>query len=197
MMQAMSDAGCVELRFGVESGSDHVLQAIKKGFTASEVLQRIPEAIKYFPRVDVFYVWGFPFETLEDFQQSLFQMVSLRMMGARILPSLLSLLPQTEIYREWCGKSELEFCSYLLPEFVFTGHEIFSNGKVELPEKHRDYFDLILSNVDLFPGFYHIDLEHNVLPKLGMLRQFGFYPAVADPESCGAHSPGKGLATGV
>ena len=195
MMQAMSDAGCVELRFGVESGSDQVLQAIKKGFTAGEVLERIPKAIKYFPRVDVFYVWGFPFETMEDFQQSLFQMVSLRMMGARILPSLLSLLPQTEIYREWSGKRELEFCSYLLPEFVFTGHEICRNGQVELPEKHRNYFDLILDNADLFPGFYHIDLANNVLPKLDMLRQFGFYPEIADPESCGAHSPGKDFIT--
>ena len=53
-----------------------------------------------FPRVDAFYVWGFPFETMDDFYQSLFQMVSFRMMGARILPSLLCLLPQTEIYRE-------------------------------------------------------------------------------------------------
>ena len=195
MMQAMSDTGCVELRFGVESGSDRVLRAIKKGFTTAEVLDRIPKAIKYFPRVDVFYVWGFPFETMEDFQQSLFQMVSLRMMGARILPSLLSLLPQTEIYREWCGKRELEFCSHLLPEFVFTGHEICRNGKVELPDKHRDYFDLILRNADLFPGFYHIDLANNVLPKLEMLRQFGFYPEVVDTESCGAHSPGRDFVT--
>lgn len=44
----------------------------------------------------------------------LFQMVSFRMMGARILPSLLSLLPQTEVYREWSGKATLEFCPYLL-----------------------------------------------------------------------------------
>ena len=197
MMQAMSGTGCVELRFGVESGCDRVLQAIKKGFTAAEVLDRIPKAIKYFSRVDVFYVWGFPFETMEDFQQTLFQMVSFRMMGARILPSLLSLLPQTEIYREWCGKGELEFCEYLLPEFVFTGHEICRNGQVELPEKHRDYFDLILNNADLFPGFYHIDLANNILPKLSMLRQFGFYPEAVEPESCGAHSPGRDFATTV
>jgi radical SAM superfamily enzyme YgiQ (UPF0313 family) len=195
MMQVMSDTGCVELRFGIESGSDRVLQTIKKGFTAAEVLDLIPKAIKYFPRVDVFSVWGFPFETMEDFQQTLFQMVSFRMMGARILPSLLSLLPQTEIYREWCEKSKLEFCTYLLPEFVFTGHEICRGGNVELPEKHRNYFDLILSSADLFPGFYHIDLTNNVLPKLEMLRQFGFYPEVADLESCGAHSPGKDFVT--
>ena len=196
MMQAMRDGGCVELRFGIESGCDRILKAIKKGFTATEVLDLIPKAIKIFPRVDAFYVWGFPFETQDDFQQTLFQMVSLRMLGARILPSLLSLLPQTEIYREWCTKKTLEFCPYLLPEFVFTGHEIFRDGKVEIPEQHREYFQLILDYPDLFPGFYHIDLETNVLPKLALLRKFGFYPETEiDPESCGAHSPGRDFIT--
>lgn len=42
-------------------------------------------------------------------------------------------------------------------------------------------------------GFYHYDLENNVLPKLEMLQQFGFYAGSEgnenDPESCGAHSP--------
>ena len=106
MMQAMADCGCLELRFGIESGSDRILKRIKKGFTAAEALDVVPKAVEIFPRVDTFYVWGFPFETMEDFNQSLFQMVSFRMMGARILPSLLCLLPQTEIYREWCREGD-------------------------------------------------------------------------------------------
>jgi anaerobic magnesium-protoporphyrin IX monomethyl ester cyclase len=194
MMKAMADSGCLELRFGVESGSDRILKMIKKGFTAQESLDLIPQAIELFPRVDAFYVWGFPFETEEDFNQSLFQMVSFRMMGARILPSLLSLLPQTPIYEEWASKVTLEFCPYLLPEFVFTGHEVCVGGEVELPERYAPYFDLIVNNPDLFPGFFHVDLESNVLPKLAHLRQFGFYPTPEgaeepDAESCGAHSP--------
>ena len=121
-------------------------------------------------------------------------MVSFRMLGARILPSLLSLLPQTEIYKEWSEKVTLEFCPYLFPEFVFTGHEICRGGRVELPARHAEYFELITDNPDMFPGFFHIDLENNVLPKLALLRQFGFYPepqpvADAPAESCGAHSP--------
>jgi len=193
MMRAMAECGCVELRFGIESGSDRVLSAIKKGFTAAETLEVVPKAVEFFPRVDAFFVWGFPFETMEDFNQSLFQMVSFRMMGARILPSLLSLLPQTEVYREWSAKVPLEFCPYLLPEFVFTGHEVCHGGTIELPERHKEYFDLITGNPDIFPGFFHIDLVNNVLPKLELLRQFGFYPE-AEPtepaaESCGAHSP--------
>jgi radical SAM superfamily enzyme YgiQ (UPF0313 family) len=193
MMRAMADCGCVELRFGIESGSDQVLTKIKKGFTAGATLELVPKAVEIFPRVDAFYVWGFPFETMDDFNQSLFQMVSFRMMGARILPSLLSLLPQTEIYREWGSKVELEFCPYLFPEFVFTGHEVCHGGTIELPERHKAYFDLITANPDIFPGFFHIDLANNVMPKLGLLRQFGFYPepepSNTSTESCGAHSP--------
>ena len=193
MMRAMADCGCIELRFGIESGSDGVLERIRKGFTSAQSLDVIPKAIDVFPRVDAFFVWGFPFETMEDFHQSLFQMVSFRMMGARILPSLLSLLPQTTLYEEWAPRVTLEFCPYLLPEFVFTGHEICQGGNVEIPDRYGDYFQLIINNPDVFPGFFHIDLEHNVLPKLELLRQFGFYPnpekQKADAESCGAHSP--------
>ncbi len=62
-----------------------------------------------------------------------------------------------------------------------------------MPERFAEYFDLIRANPDVFPGFFHIDLAGNVLPKLKLLRQFGFYPdpeAVDDKgESCGAHSP--------
>lgn len=206
MMRAMADCGCLELRFGIESGSDRVLRIIRKGFTAGQALELIPKAIPIFPRVDVFYVWGFPFETSEDFQQSLFQMVSFRMMGARILPSLLSLLPQTDIYREWSAKAKLEFSPWLLPEFVCTGHEIYADGGVRIPDRYQPYFQLITGNPDIFPGFFHIDLEGNVLPKLRLLREFGFYPSpagtpeVAKAESCGAHSPQvqpHELATGV
>jgi hypothetical protein len=115
------------------------------------------------------------------------------MLGARILPSLLSLLPQTEVYQEWSEKAELEFCPYLFPEFVFTGHEVCQGGTINLPDRYGDYFELIKGNPDIFSGFFHIDLEGNILPKLALLRQFGFYPepqpADQNTESCGAHSP--------
>ena len=101
-------------------------------------------------------------------------------------------MPQTALYREWAGRVPLEFCPYLLPEFVFTGHEVCRGGDVEIPERYREYFNLILAHPDIFSGFYLVDLEHNVRPKLALLRQFGFYPApevAPEGESCGAHSP--------
>lgn len=85
-------------------------------------------------------------------------------------------------------------------------------GTVELPARHAALWDLVRGNPDLFPGFLHHDLAGNVLPKLRLLQEFGFYPrdqaraaepnhtgadegllagalTAASGDSCGAHSP--------
>ncbi len=192
MMRRMADTGCVELRFGIESGSDRVLARTKKGFTAKQATEIIAEAVSVFDRVDAFYMWGFPFETMEDFYQTVFQMLSLRMLGARILPSLLCYLPQTQIFAEFCDNgAALEFCRDLFPEYMVTGHEIYSDAHVTIAPEHAHLFDFVAAHPDLFPGFFHWDLEGNVRPKLAVLQEMGFYPGGAEepPESCGAHSP--------
>ena len=193
MMEAMEETGCVEIRFGIESGSDNVLQKTKKGFCAKDSIPVIRAATDLFRRVDAFYVWGFPFETMDDFHRSVFQMISFRMMGARILPSLLCLLPQTEIYRNLEEPGKLEFVPDLLPEYMVTGHEVSRFARVEIQDGHRPIFDFIREHPTIFPGFRLYDLEGNVRPKLRVLQEFGFYPAseaeLRDIESCGAHSP--------
>ena len=192
-MRAMAAAGCCEIRYGIESGSDPVLHRTRKGFTAAQAVDVVSRAVGIFDRTDCFYIWGFPFETMDDFYQSVFQMVSFRAMGARILPSLLCLLPQTEIYREVKDSGKLDFCPQLFPEYMLTGHEILLGARCDTPPEHARIFDFIRSNPDIFPGFFHYDLEHNVLPKLAVLQEFGFYgpdrPEATDTDSCGAHSP--------
>jgi radical SAM superfamily enzyme YgiQ (UPF0313 family) len=193
MMRAMERTGCVEIRFGVESGSDAVLARTKKGFSSVETIDVVRTACDIFRRVDLFYVWGFPFETMDDFYASVFQMVSFRMMGARILPSLLCLLPQTEIYRTEVTPGALEFAPDLFPEYMVTGHEVSRLAHVEIKPEHAAVFDFVRQHPDIFPGFFHLGLATNVRPKLRVLQEFGFYPASAEElegmESCGAHSP--------
>lgn len=191
-MEAMAEAGCIEIRYGIESGSDRILEITKKGFTVQQAIDTVSKAVNIFPRVDTFFIWGFPFETMEDFKKTLFRMISFRMIGARVLPSLLCLLPQTEIYRYVISKGlQLEFCEELFPEYMVTGHEIFKGSGVYIDESHRYVYDFIKENPDLFPGFFHIDLKNNIKPKLRMLQEFGFYPEENEltTESCGAHSP--------
>ncbi|MBD3177480.1 MAG: radical SAM protein [Armatimonadia bacterium] len=197
-MKVMADSGCCEIRYGIESGSDKVLERTEKGFKAADVIPVVSTAVGIFDRVDTFYVWGFPFETMDDFNQTIFQMVSFRMMGARVLPSLLCFLPQTPIYKELGGPDKLEFCEWLFPEYMVTGHEVCDQTKVSIDGEHRSVFDFVRQHPDLFPGFFHYDLEGNVLPKLAILQEMGFYLKdrealitrdVTETDSCGAHSP--------
>jgi anaerobic magnesium-protoporphyrin IX monomethyl ester cyclase len=195
-MEAMARAGCIELRFGVESGCDRILERVTKGFTARRAFQVLSEAVGILPAVDAFYMWGFPFESMPEFQQSLLQMIAARAMGVRILPSLLSLLPQTTLYRELGPSGALEFFPGLFPEYMLTGHELCRDGMVSIAEEHQPIYEFVRGNPAVFPGFFHIDVEHNVLPKYRILQQFGFYPkpgrqelAGSEIECCGAHSP--------
>ncbi len=193
VLRAMAAAGCVEIRFGIESGCNEILQRTKKGFTIEQATKVIAEAVHHFPRVDTFFIWGFPFETMEHFHQTIFQMISFRLLGARILPSLLCLLPQTDIYKEYKDQIELEFFPGLLPEYMLTGHEVCDDGHLQVSAEHAFIFDFIQEHPDLFPGFFHANLDGNVLPKFEILREHGFYAAkaheVTEADSCGAHSP--------
>ncbi|MBI5536330.1 MAG: B12-binding domain-containing radical SAM protein [Deltaproteobacteria bacterium] len=195
MMGAMADAGCLEIRFGIETGSDRMLKMTQKGFTREMAVSVVSRATQRFPRVDTFFIWGFPDETMEDFYQSLFQMISFRLMGARILPSLLCLLPQTDLYQSLGPERQarLEFCDKLLPEYVMTGHEVCKVGAVSIEPRHAPIFDFIKANPALFPGFFLYDVEGNILPKLRILQEHGFYMKaqreLSELDSCGAHSP--------
>ena len=189
-MELMARAGCVELRFGIESGCDQILSRVRKGFTVADATNVVSQAAGIFPGVDAFFVWGFPFETMEQFYQSVFLMNSYRLMGVRVLPSLLCYLPQTAVYEE-LDKDRLEFSYEMIPEYMVTGHESCRGSKIVIRPEHRHIYDFIVANRDIFPGFLHYDIAGNVLPKLDVLTEFGFYGRhyEGDPtESCGAHS---------
>ena len=190
-MLLMAKSGCVEMRYGVESGSEEILKRTVKGFDLEQAIEIVSESSQVFPSVDAFFIWGFPFETMEQFYQTVFLMNSFRMIGVRVLPSLLCYLPQTRIYQE-VDKEKLEFSYEMIPEYMITGHETCSGFGIEIDETYRHIYDFILQHRDLFPGFFHYDLEHNIKPKLEVLTEFGFYRSIVQyesTESCGAHSP--------
>jgi hypothetical protein len=195
-MEAMARAGCVEIRYGIESGCERTLAKVTKGFDPQKAFEVLSDAVGIFPGVDAFYMWGFPFETLDDFNESLLHMIGARTMGVRILPSLLSLLPQTTLYHELGGPARLEFFPELFPEYMLTGHEICADGRIRISDEHRHIYDFISAHPDVFPGFFHLDVERNVLPKYALLQRFGFYTQEgrtemlgSEVECCGAHSP--------
>jgi radical SAM superfamily enzyme YgiQ (UPF0313 family) len=178
MLRAMAQAGCVHVRYGVESGSDAVLRQVAKGFTAQQASEVIELSTRIFPAVDAFFIWGFPFETMADFYQTVFQMALFRRWGVRVLPCLLSFLPQTAIYRQvQAGQygGRLVFRPDLVPEYVVTGHEVSAPGHMTIAPWQQPLFDFIAAHPGLFPGFLQWEPETNTYPKLEVLCDLGFY----------------------
>ncbi len=175
-MKRMAEVGCTEIRYGIESGSDSVLSEVTKKFSIKEAVDAIDMSLKIFPAVEAFFIWGFPFEDMNDFLMTAIQMERLRDKGVNVLPSLLSFLPQTEIYKDYkAGKynDKLTFDPKILPIFVVTGHEVLGEN-VKIPEKYQLMFNLVEKNPNIFPGFYLYDIQNNVLPKKAILEQMGF-----------------------
>jgi len=67
----MKQAGCYELQFGLESGSDKVLKVMKKRHTVKEAEQCIIAASKAGIRIGLFILVGFPNESEKDFNMTL------------------------------------------------------------------------------------------------------------------------------
>jgi radical SAM superfamily enzyme YgiQ (UPF0313 family) len=170
-MKKMKESGCVEIRFGVESTSDFVLSKINKGFRFKEVVDMLNEAVCIFDSVEAFFIWGFPFERKMDFFKNILFMYRFQQCGVTVLPSLLSLLPQTQIYKnyqagEFLGK--LKLIRELIPMIVVTGHEIIDRFN-QIPDEYLEYYSFIERNEEIFPGFFLLDFDNTILPKYRML----------------------------
>ena len=71
LMELMRESGCGGVFYGLESGSENVLKKIKQSIKIDKSLSVIKLSLKYFTTVQVGLMWGFPFETLDDFKQTL------------------------------------------------------------------------------------------------------------------------------
>lgn len=71
LFKLMKKAGCYEVGFGIESGSDRVLKFIKKSTTTPQIRQAVKMAKKAGIAVRGFFMIGFPTETKEEIIQTI------------------------------------------------------------------------------------------------------------------------------
>ncbi len=107
LMEQMSRSGCEAVFYGIESGSDDVLAKIKRGITVDTALEVIHKSTQYFKTIEVSLMWGFPFETLEDFQKTLQLLNSLKEKHYQVQFRWLEPYPATPLYEKY--KKDL-FC---------------------------------------------------------------------------------------
>lgn len=109
MLEEMKSAGCTELMFGVESGSDRILQYLVKGFTREKIIRAFDLCHRVGIKPGAYLIVGVPGETRQDILDTL-------SLVERIEPSLLNFsfltpYPNTSLYtatQQWIGEWDYE-----------------------------------------------------------------------------------------
>jgi radical SAM superfamily enzyme YgiQ (UPF0313 family) len=102
LLAEMGKSGCKTVFYGVDTGSEAVLKKIKNGFGLKEVLSVIEKSKRYIDIVEVGLMWGFPFEALDDFKETLKLREHLeKNIGCTVQLRWLEPYPATEIFRRY------------------------------------------------------------------------------------------------
>jgi anaerobic magnesium-protoporphyrin IX monomethyl ester cyclase len=99
LMLNMKSAGLVQLDVGVESGSDRMLEEIRKGITAKDTLDIFSLAHKHKLRTFASVIVNLPNETLEDLQETIDLLEKIRPSSGVIGTTVP--LPKTELFDKY------------------------------------------------------------------------------------------------
>ena len=72
LMTSMASAGCCQIRYGIESGSNTTLKTLKKGFEIELAYEVAKRSVEIFDSVHASFIWGYPFEQVEEFRETLY-----------------------------------------------------------------------------------------------------------------------------
>lgn len=106
-LSVLKDAGCTELFFGVESGSNRILSFFNKGFTCEQVMKTFAACHEVGLRAGAYFIIGVPGETQEDIDLTIDLMRIIK--PSLINLSFLTPFPNTIISQytaQWIGQKD-------------------------------------------------------------------------------------------
>lgn len=160
LMTLMAEAGCIEVQYGLESGSEHMRKKLGKQIGTDRAIEIIEESVKIFPKVKVSFMWGFPFESLDDLYETVTIMRLLSEKGAYLNFVFWEPYPGTALFERY--RSQLRLLEELEPA-----------------DRPRDYqYDAsllatIMSHPAIFTNLAFVPSD-TLAEKVRLLRAWGF-----------------------
>jgi len=147
LVELMAKAGCRAVFYGIDSGSQAVLDRTVKRVRAEDVMPVLELSAQYFDKIEASFIWGYPFETLADFKATLDLAGEASMLAPTVNVQLhmLSPLPMSPIYQEFPGplqEPEPEDRQWLLLPALL------------LDERASIVRQIVRAAPDIYPGFY-------------------------------------------
>lgn len=96
LIKIMKEAGCTQIIFGIESGSQRILDRIGKKVKIEDIINSINLCKKYNIEINYLTIVGLPGENAKSVKESIKLAKRLRMVSE---PAILIIYPGTEVYR--------------------------------------------------------------------------------------------------
>jgi len=180
MIKAMKDAGCVQLTFGVETGSPKLLKLMQKDITVEQVREAFTLCKKYKMRTFANMMFNLPEEDEEDVRLSceLFREIDPDDFGVGLTVAY----PGTEIYEDYFPEKLKKEEYYLLAEARGYGKGRFRLCKhnLDLEELLVDFRMSLKVQRHIFPLFIRILADPNYWKMVIKSKHHNAYlPAIA------------------
>jgi radical SAM superfamily enzyme YgiQ (UPF0313 family) len=116
IVREMADSGCFMIQFGVESGSQKILDSMKKGISIDQVRKAVSWCIESKVQPVCSFMVPHPEDTMDSLQQTETFMNELKKLGVQIFVSLTTPFPGTYLYHN-AEKLGVEFVSHDTNDF--------------------------------------------------------------------------------
>ena len=143
LLKEMKEAGCTDIFFGIESGSDRIQKKIKKNLKLPDTYKVAETCSKLGIRIAASFMAGFPGETREDLNDTIKAILEISARGAKPQISLLSFLPDTPLHKTCKDKLK------------YDGRYSDFSAYIYSKEEQK----MIRNNPTLFSSFYFLPLE--------------------------------------
>jgi len=118
---ALKEAGCVNITYAPESGSDSILKDVKKKVKLHKILNSIDESYKAGLNVKLNIMIGFPDEKLSDILKTYFFLIKASFYGATdAAPSMFNPYPGSSLFNELIERGEIRLSDEYFLKMIFT-----------------------------------------------------------------------------
>ena len=138
ILRKLKESGCIEIKYGIESGSPRILDSMNKNITIDEIKNAIILTNNVGIRVKAFILHGFPGENMESTQETIELLEELKGKIDRISLFRFVPLPGSPVYNN-AQIYDLDLPQDLEEIFIYNNNRKWWGNKNEQEELEKSY----------------------------------------------------------
>ena len=180
----MRKAGCIQISYGVESGSEKIRKFLKKNISTKQIKKAFALTQKYGIMARAYFIYGCPQENWETIQETIDLMNEIKPLSAIFY--ILDIFPGTELYEDFKKRenvsddiwlNRIEDIMYFETDPVFTPELIVAFGK-KLRTSFYSNLPAYIKDIELIDDEEWYPYHSDFYSRLAMTFDHGDYAQI-------------------